>query len=299
MTLKFFRISFCIWFFATVGLVERSAAQAVGRQPAQSDIEYATVDGRSLKLHLYAPSTERSTSALLVWVHGGAWRSGSKEDVAVTALLDDGFYIASVDYRLSPVAKFPAQIFDIKSAIRFLRANAQTYGYDPNKFVIAGSSAGGHLAALVGVSNGIAELEGNVGKFTDTSSDVQAIVSFYGASNLQSILSQSTQHGLSVRVPALNLLLGDAPQTRPSLERLASPLAHVDASDPPLWLIHGDSDPQMPIKQSREFCDAYKALGLSVNFETIAGAKHGGDVFYEPERLHRLAMEITSALNAN
>ncbi len=142
-----------------------------------------------------------------IWVHGGAWRAGSRSNVPVTELTKHGFAIASVDYRLSGEAPFPAQVHDIKAAIRFLRANSQSFGFDPQRFVIAGASAGGHLAALVGVSNKLDALEGTVGDDSTESSDVQAIVSFYGASNLETILSQSTPHGLSVRVPALQLLL--------------------------------------------------------------------------------------------
>ncbi|MCA9057557.1 MAG: alpha/beta hydrolase, partial [Planctomycetaceae bacterium] len=174
------------------------------------DIPYAQVGDRQLLLDLYR-SADRNPDVrqpLIIWVHGGAWRSGSKDQVPVTYWLKQDFAIASVDYRLSPEARFPAQIHDIKAAIRFLRAHADEYGLDERAFVIAGASAGGHLAALVGVSNGVVELEGDVGRNSQTSSDVQAIVSFYGASNLQSILSQSTAHGLSVRVPALQLLLG-------------------------------------------------------------------------------------------
>jgi acetyl esterase/lipase len=130
-------------------------------------------------------------------------------------LLDHGFAIASVDYRLSTQAPFPAQIHDIKAAIRFVRAKADQWNIDAKRIAIVGSSAGGHLAALTGLSNGHAELEGTVGPHLDQSSQVDAIVSFYGASNLQSILSQSTEFGLGVRVPALKLLLGELPDQAP------------------------------------------------------------------------------------
>ncbi len=126
---------------------------------------------------------------------------------------------------------------------------------------------------------------------------VQAIVSFFGASNLESILSQSTWHGLSVRVPALELLLGGQPDQKPDLAKLASPMTYVDAADQPLWLIHGDADPQMPIEQSRELQQRSPDLKLKVDFEIVKDGKHGGDGFFGKEQLDRIPTEIRAALN--
>ena len=265
----------------------------MGADPKFKDVEYAAVGDVVLKLDIYRPP-EAKNAPLVVWVHGGAWRAGSKNRVPVVRLLDHGFAIASVDYRLSPVAKFPAQIHDIKAAIRFLRTHADSYHFDAKRFVVAGSSAGGHLAALVGVTNGVVELEGNVGDHVGVSSDVQGIVSFFGAANLQSILSQSTPHGLSVRVPALELLLGGQPDQQAELAKLASPVSHVDISDPPLLLIHGDQDPQMPINQAHELHGKYKQLGLSVEFEVVHGGAHGGKGFFEDKMLDRVAQYLES-----
>ena len=203
---------------------------SVALADTQTDIEYARAGDISLKLDLHRPPGAKPP--LIVYVHGGAWRSGSKSSVPIAALLDQSFAIASVEYRLSTQAVFPAQIHDIKAAIRFLRANAVQYQIATEKIAIIGSSAGGHLAALVGVTNGHAALEGKVGDHLEHSSDVACIVSFYGASNLQSILNQSTDHGLSVRIPALKLFLGGLPEQAPALAKLASPIAHLDKADP-------------------------------------------------------------------
>ncbi len=248
------------------------------------DVEYAHVGEHALELDLYLPR-EKPKSPLLVWVHGGAWRSGSKTGMPLGKLIEQGYAIASVDYRLSTEAKFPAQVHDIKAAIRFLRAHGDDWRVPSKKIVIAGDSAGGHLAALVGVSNGHAELEGDVGNARKQSSDVQGIISFYGAANLTTILSQSTPHGLNVRVPALGLLLGDQPTNVLALARLASPVFHVDPHDPPLLLFHGDQDPQMPINQSLELLGAYQKAKAPVQFEVVHGAAHGGAAFYDAERL--------------
>lgn len=250
----------------------------------QSDIVYGKVDGHELKLDLYMPG-ETVNPPLLIYVHGGAWRGGSKDRVLTTAFVDDGYAMASVDFRLSGDAMFPAQIHDIKAAIRFLRGEAQRYGYDATRIGILGTSSGGHLVELVGVTNGNEDLEGVVGDYLDQSSDVQAVVSYFGASNLTTILKQSTPHGLSVRVPALDLLLGGQPEDTEQLARLASPVFHVDASDPPLLMLHGDQDPQMPINQSHELHSAYKEFDLQVQFEVVHGAAHGGEQFRDEKRI--------------
>ena len=267
------------------GLLSCSAETFADDFKKQADIEYAKVDGISLKLDLYLPAKQNEKNApLIVWIHGGAWRSGSKKSMPLKEMVKAGYAIASVDYRLSPVAKFPAQVHDIKAAIRFLRAKQGDHGYNAAKIGIAGASAGGHLVALVGTTNGHAELEGSVGDYPDQSSDVQAIVSYYGASNLTTILKQSTPHGLSVRVPALELLLAGIPEKQPKLAKLASPVFHVDKDDPPLFLIHGDQDPQMPINQSHELHGKYKSLRRPVSFVVIHGAAHGGKAFYDADR---------------
>ena len=273
-----------------LGLVLVAGAHA----ETQTDIEYARVGELALKLDLHRPQAENPP--LIVYVHGGAWRAGSKSDVPIAPLLEKGFAIASVDYRLSTQAVFPAQIHDIKAALRFLRAKAAEFRLNTEKIAIVGSSAGGHLAALVGVTNGHKMLEGRIGDHLDQSSRVDAIVSLYGASNLQSILAQSTEFGLTVRIPALKLLLGDVPEKKPDLAELASPVAHLDKSDPPLLLIHGDADPQMPYEQSREFTTAYEALKLQVKFVTLPGSRHGGEEFYDDERSSLVAAFLNEAL---
>jgi acetyl esterase/lipase len=274
----------------TAALAEQMQARVV------RDITYASVGGRALQLDLHMP-VGVDNPPLLVWVHGGAWRQGSRTSVR-TEFVRNGFATASVGYRLSTEARFPAMVHDIKAAIRFLRARAGDYGYRADRIAISGDSAGAHLAALVGVSNGVAELEGEIGPHRDRSSDIQAIVAYYPATNLMSILAQSTPFGLNVRMPALQLLLGDLPDRVPDLARLASVTTHVDRSDPPLLIFHGDQDPQMPINQSHELHGAYKALKLDGDLIVVHGAVHGGDVFYEGEHLDRALMFLRGALGA-
>ena len=250
------------------------------------DVVYATVDGKKLGLDIHLPTKTATLPALVVWVHGGAWNAGTKEQYP-KEFVASGFAVASVDFRQSSEARFPANVHAIKAAVRFLRAHAKRYGYRGDRIAIAGASSGAHLAALVGVTNGHAELEGKVGDHLDASSSVQGIVSYFGASNLTTILAQSTPFGLNVRKPALERLLGAPPENTPDLAKLASPVFHVDRGDPPLLLFHGDQDPQMPINQSHELQGAYEKLGLDVAFDVVHGVAHGGDAFFDAERLPR------------
>jgi acetyl esterase/lipase len=254
------------------------------KSTVRKDIEYAKAGDHSLLLDLYLPDTD-GPQPLIVWVHGGAWRAGSKKNMPLEDLVSQGYAIASVDYRLSPVAPFPAQVHDIKAAIRFLRAGHEEYGLDTKHIAIAGSSAGGHLAALVGVTNGHKELEGTVGEHLDQSSDVDAIIDLYGPTNFLTILKQSTPHGLGVRVPALQLLLRKQPEDDPELAKLASPVFHVDKDDPPLLLIHGVQDPQVPINQAIELFGEYDKRKLPVTLHFIYDGLHGGPQFTDDERI--------------
>lgn len=280
---------FCLWsgllLLGFLNSTHHAVADEVFDVRILRGIEYARIGDVSLKLDLHLPVNGESPP-LIVWVHGGAWRSGSRDNMPLSGLVRRGFAIASIDYRLSPIAKFPAQIHDCKAAIRFLRANEKRFGYNSSKTGIAGSSAGGHLVAETGVTNGHRELEGTVGEHLNESSSVQAIVDYYGPTNFLTILKQSTPHGLSVRIPALQLLLGSQPEENEALAQLASPVFHVDKSDPPLLLIHGDQDPQVPINQSHELHGRYRSLGLTVRFEVIHGGAHGGPQFYDQARLN-------------
>ncbi len=243
------------------------------------DIVYAEVGSRKLLLDLYTPSNPNPY--LIVWVHGGAWHSGSKESppLSFVAL---GYALASVDYRLSVEEKFPAQIHDIKAAVRYLRANAAKHGYRADKIIIAGSSAGGHLATLAGVTNNDRALEGNLGLYTQTSSSIQAILDYYGPSNFTTIMKQSTPHGVSVRGPAIALLLGHTVDNATEMATKASPVLQVDASDPPLLIFHGDQDIQVPINQSHELVGTYKANNLKVQMEVVHGAGHTEKPYFDP-----------------
>jgi acetyl esterase/lipase len=268
------RLVYLLLFFCVAFCSEAQTAKNV------KNIIYAETGGRKLLLDLYMPSNP--DPYLIVWIHGGAWHSGSKESPPLS-FVASGYAIASVDYRLSIEAKFPAQIHDIKAAVRYLRANAAKHGYRADKIIIAGSSAGGHLATLVGVTNNDPALEGTLGPYTQTSSSIQAIVDYYGPSNFTSIMKQSTPHGAGVRGPAIALLLGHTVDNAPDMAKKASPVMQVEASDPPLLIFHGDQDIQVPINQSHELVGVYKANGLSVQLEVVHGAGHTEKPYFDPQ----------------
>ena len=140
----------------------------------QKDIPFAQVDGRPIRLDIYLP-LKKPRDGVIVWIHGGAWRRGSKDNPPILALAEKGWPVASIEYRLSGEAPFPAQIHDIKAAIRFLRANQQEYGLRAKRVFIFGASAGGHLAALAGITNGVEDLEGFATSNSEQSSDIREL----------------------------------------------------------------------------------------------------------------------------
>jgi acetyl esterase/lipase len=263
-----------------------TAANAAEPARTNKDVAYATVGGKPLALDLYVPAQSRQPP-LVVYVHGGAWTTGSKSQYP-GFLVEHGFAVASLDFRSSTEARFPANVHDIKAGIRFLRAKAPEYGYRVDRIAIMGASSGGHLAALVGVTNGDKELEGTEGDHLGESSDVQAVVSYFGASNLTTILSQSTPAGLEVRKPALERLLGAAPEAIPELTRQASPVFHVNAHSPPLFLLHGDQDTQMPVNQALELQSVYEGAGRPVEVLFLHGVGHVGEPFFTGSPVDRV-----------
>lgn len=281
------RLLLIVFLVSWQGMLSAQTEYAIDSNP---DIAYAEVAGQELMLDLYTPQGVEDPG-LVLWVHGGAWRTMTRKSrptqSIVEAFVPAGYAVASVEFRMSTEAQFPAQIHDIKAAIRFLRARQQELGVNAERIVAMGNSSGGHLAAVLAVSNnaaGLSELQGEVGEHPEQSSDVQGVVSYYGASNLTTILAQSTPHGLSVREPALDLLLGGQPGEQTELARLASPALQVNSHSVPLLLLHGDQDPQMPINQAHEIHGAYQSQGLDVQFEVVHSAAHGGALFHDQSR---------------
>lgn len=232
------------------------------------DIVFGKGGGRELKLHLARSKKQGSAKApAIVWIHGGGWSGGSR-DGGVGNLIQwarRGYVAASIEYRLSGEAKFPAQIEDCKCAIRFLRANAEKYGIDPDRVGVAGHSAGGHLAALLGTSGDLKELEGTGGS-PAFSSKVQAVCTLSGPADF-------VGWGKSVH-PAVRGLLGARVEDVPAMAALASPVTHVKKTDPPFLIIHGDQDDVVPVTQGRAMHAALEKVGAKTTLIIMEGAKH-------------------------
>jgi acetyl esterase/lipase len=245
------------------------------------DLEYARPDGKPLRLDLFVPPSDRPLP-LIIWVHGGGWTEGSKDDdVEALPLAWHGFAVASVDYRLTDQAVFPAQLHDVKAAVRFLRANAGRFGLDPNRFGAWGESAGGHLAALLGTTSVHGELEGNEG-VTGVSSRVQAVFDWYGPTDLLQRPAQTSPGGYDPNAPGStdSRLLGGPASRNPEKARQANPITYVTRGVPPFLIVHGDADSLVPIGQSRLLVQALKRVDTPVQFIVVKGGQHGGDDYF-------------------
>lgn len=246
------------------------------------DVLYGTADGEPLTLHLALPRVRRGPSPVIVFLHGGAWREGSKDtyipDIQKAALF--GYVGVSVDYRLAPQHCFPAQIEDCKCAIRWLRAHAQELAIDPQRIGAIGFSAGGHLALLLGTTTPADGLEGT-GDWSEYPSDVQAVVSYFGPTDF------TRPYPVESRA-LIEDFLGGTLDERPEVYAQASPLSYVSPGDAPTLLLHGTADRLVPHEQAVRMLDAFAAAGVAGRAELILGADHtwGGP---ELERTHRAA----------
>ena len=244
------------------------------------DIVFAEVDDIPLKLDLYVPQTD-PPAPLVVWIHGGGWRGGSKEKPLVRSVIGDGFALASISHRFTDQAIFPAQIHDCKGAIRWLRAHQQQFGYQADWIAAVGCSSGGHLAMLLGTSGGDLTLEGNIGGNTDQSSRVQCVVSYFGPSDF--VLRGKTQPEIAHTEKSGSFaLLGGLKNGHPlpELEEAASPALNVSRDSPPLLVFHGTDDSLVLVDQSEQIVRAYHQSGREARLILIEGAGHGGTIFY-------------------
>ena len=242
------------------------------------DIEFASVNGKSLKLDLYLPANPKGSS-LVVWIHGGGWRAGSKNACYISWLSQYGYTVASISYRFTDVAQFPAQLHDCKGAVRWLRAHAGDYGYQVDRIAVSGASAGGHLAALMGTTGGMKKLEGTVAGHLDQSSRVQAVADYYGATDF--VLRSKTQPSRANKEGSVvyNLLGGGADE-KVKLAKQASAAYHVSKDDPPFLIFHGDMDTTVLLDQSQAIEKVYKQAGLPVKLHVLEGSGHGGTEFF-------------------
>lgn len=260
----------------------------------KKDLDYAGEGNRRQMLDLYLPEAKSDTPRpVLVFIHGGAWRAGNKEGGGPAYLLQEGYAVASINYRLSGEAIWPAQIHDCKAAIRYLRAHAKDHNLDPDRIAVMGSSAGGHLVAMLGCSNGVKEVEGEVGKHLDVSSAVQAVIDLYGPTDFLQFRKQALPNSRMDHDAANSpesLLLGGAVQENPDKAAAANPITYLKRSKPlpPFLILHGDSDNVVPPGQSQLLHDALQAIEAESTLILLPGAGHGGREFNTPEIRERI-----------
>ncbi|MDD9975713.1 MAG: alpha/beta hydrolase [Candidatus Poribacteria bacterium] len=267
-------------FFAAATLVlgqRRRAAESM-KVPegvkVYRDIAYVADGHERQKLDLYVPETGENLP-LIIWIHGGAWRGGDKKNYIRREYLKAGYAGASLNYRLSQHAIFPAQIEDVKVAVRWLRANAETYRLDPNRFAAWGSSAGGHLVAMLGTAGDVDEFE--VGENLEVSSRVQAVVDYFGPTDFLQMDAQSLPDGLVHDAPDSpeSQLVGGPIQEHKDRVAKANPITYVSEDDSPFLIIHGDRDKLVPYQQSVLLKDALEKVGVPVTFYKVEGGGHG------------------------
>lgn len=274
--------------------------------PDHADVAYAPVSP-SQKLDLYLPEGS-GPFPLVINIHGGGFRMGDKGmlDAAIAeALLARGIAVASIDYRLSGEARFPAAIEDAKAAVRFLRANAGRYGLDPDRILVFGQSAGGNLASLVGTT-------GNAGVFDNPAlgnpgvpSRVSAVIDWFGPSDFGQMDAQAREQGCPPDHGAADspesAYLGAPIATVPEKVKAANPITYIDAADPPFLLQKGSADCLVPVWQSRLLEQALQTAGVPVQLDILEGAGHGDmglwtPVFLSPGNVERVAAFAESKL---
>lgn len=261
-----------------------AVAALAAAEPAAT-CTYATVAGRGLQLDLHRPAAA-APLPVAVWIHGGGWRSGARRDCRPALQLiarHPRFAVASLDYRLTGEAPWPAQLDDCRAALRWLREHGAEHGLDGTRLAVMGSSAGGHLAAMLGTTA------------AESGVPVAAVVDWYGPADLASPSDDpAIQRAIRPGAP-IHALLGGTPQERPESARSASPVRFVDRADPPFLIIHGDADPVVPVAQSRALHAALAAAGAASELLEVPGGGHGGPAFSDPAILDRAARLLDAA----
>lgn len=234
------------------------------------DIEYGRVGDRPLLLDLYMPVSPQNPVPVLLFIHGGGWYKGDRADYKYYTVYyaQKGYAAASISYRLSDDAKFPAAVEDAKCAVRWVRANASTYGFEPDSIAVIGGSAGGHLAMMVGYTAGDPALEGNSGH-PESSSQVRAVVNFYGPSDLTTETARTASE--------VTRFLGITYDENPQRFAQASPITYIDGDCPPTLIFHGTVDQLVPYEQSEILARKLKAAGVPCELHLLEGWPHTMD----------------------
>ena len=288
--------------FATILFLTVASAWAQDENLSTADytvvvnVRYCTGGGKPLLMDVFLPHNRIQTpTPAVLWLHGGGWERGDKNGSSGARFLAAaGFVTASIYYRLSGDAKFPAAIEDCKCAIRYLRTSAAQYKIDPKRIGVAGASSGGHLAMLAGTADEKAGLEGE-GGWPGVSSRVRAVVSYYGPTDFRTMTADFADRAKV----AITKLLGVRFQERTAAYANASPITYISPDDPPLLMVHGDGDTLVPFSQSERMLQAYARIGLTANLVKVGNGNHD----FEPlspnqplsislDRIHEITIEF-------
>lgn len=254
----------------------------------EKDIAYIEGGDEAQKLDIYLPEApSEKPLPLIVHIHGGGWRAGSKFPCPVMGMVLKGYAVASVEYRFSQKAVFPAQIQDCQAAIRWLRAHAKQYHFDTEHLGAIGGSAGGHLSALVGTSGGKKAFP-PIGGHEDQSDRVQAVCDIFGPADFTTVMQQAADDKNVKNIFAFNTpsdpysgLIGAKLDDKAKADAV-SPVHYVSKEAPPFLILHGTHDTLVPYAQSVQLEAALKTQGVPVWLQTLPGAGHGGPLFSKP-----------------
>jgi acetyl esterase/lipase len=254
----------------------------------EPDVRFDQNTARPLRLHLLSPKTEsQKPRPVLIYIFGGAFRMNNK-DAGIAALIpfaQQGYLCATIEYRYSSEAQFPAQLEDCKCAVRFLRAHAAIYNLDPERIGVWGESSGGYLTTMLAVTANKPEFEGS-GGWHDHSSHVNAACDFFGPSDFLAMNRAGSIQDHDAPDSPESELIGGAIQAHPELVARANPITHVSTAQPipPFLIVHGDADPLVPFNQSELLYAALEKANAPVKFfKRLSGAGHGGAAFKTEE----------------
>ncbi|WP_395749165.1 alpha/beta hydrolase fold domain-containing protein [Prosthecobacter sp.] len=272
--------------------------KAAGLPPGirmEKDVSYIPDGDEAQKLDLYLPEKESEKPLpLIVHIHGGGWMGGSKYPCAVAGMVSKGYAVASVEYRFSQKAKFPAQIQDCQAAIRWLRAHAKQYNFDNDHVGVVGGSAGGHLSALVGTAGGKKAFP-MIGGNEEQSDRVQAVCDIFGPTDFSTVVQQAADDKNVKNIFEFNTpkdpyseLIGTKLDDKAKAEAV-SPVHYVSKDNPPFVILHGTHDTLVPYAQSEEFATVLKERGVEVWLQKLPGSGHGGPGFGKPAVIQLMA----------
>ncbi|MCA9218038.1 MAG: sulfatase-like hydrolase/transferase [Planctomycetales bacterium] len=254
---------------------QRQAAAVPDDAIVDKDVVYETLGDRQLKLDLYRPYQSTEPLPLVIWVHGGAWQAGSKNGPnPALSLLQRGYAVASVEYRLSGEAIFPAAIEDCKAAVCFLRLHADRYGLDPHRFGAWGASAGGHLVSLLGTTIDVAEFDTHPIS-QKTTATIHAVCNWFGPSDFLRMNGFASVIDHDAANSPESRFIGGAIQENKQKSRRANPITYITAGDPPMLHVHGDADRLVPFNQSELLHDALQKRRVPSTLHKVVGGDHG------------------------